>query len=79
MNSNICPKVDKCPIFLENVLSIENAAIAYKTLYCSAGEAKYKTCKRYIVANIAGSCPANILPNSTKPVEEILEQMKKSS
>lgn len=79
MSANICPKVEKCPIFLENMLSIENAAIAYKSLYCLAGEVKYKSCKRYIVANMVGSCPPNVLPNSTKSVEEIIEQMKKNS
>lgn len=78
MNTDYCPRVEKCPIFLENVLSIENAAVAYKSLYCTAGEAKYKTCKRFMVAELMGVCPRNILPNSAKSVDEIIEQMKKN-
>jgi hypothetical protein len=68
---HICPKVEKCPIFINNVLTIENAAVAYKTLYCQAGEARYKTCKRYIVSNVLGSCPPSVMPNSCKSIEEI--------
>ncbi len=70
----ICPKVEKCPIFLKNVLTIENAAVAYRTLYCEAGEAKFKTCKRFIVSNAVGSCPPHVMPNSCKSVEEIMSK-----
>lgn len=72
---NTCPKVEKCPIFINNVLTIENAARAYKSLYCTAGAAKYTTCKRYLVSNKIGKCPPEILPNSTKSVEEIMEKI----
>lgn len=71
---NVCPKVEKCPIFINNVLTIENAAVAYKTLYCEAGEAKFKMCKRYIVSNQIGSCPPHVMPNSCKSVEEIMSK-----
>jgi len=69
---NICPKVEKCPIFVNNVLTIENAAVAYKSLYCEAGEVKFSTCKRYIVSNKLGSCPQDVLPNCSRTVEDII-------
>jgi hypothetical protein len=77
MNNNACPKIEKCPIFQENVFSVENAAIAYKSLFCLAGEIKFKSCKRFIVSNKVGSCPSNIMPNSSKSIEEIIEIVKK--
>lgn len=70
-----CPKVEKCPIFLNNVLTIENAAVAYKSLFCTAGEAKFKTCKRFIVSNLMGSCPHDVLPNCSRTIEEITSKM----
>lgn len=73
-----CPKIQKCPIFVNNVLSSERAGVAYKTLYCQAGEAKFKSCKRYIVSNQAGFCPPEIMPNSSKTVDEILKKISAS-
>ena len=70
-----CPKVEKCPIFVNNVLTIENAAVAYKSLYCQAGETKFSTCKRFIVSNTIGSCPPDVLPNSSRTIEEIIEKV----
>jgi len=72
---NTCPKVEKCPIFINNVLSNENAAVAYKSLYCKAGLQKYSTCKRFIISNMIGSCPKNVMPNSTRSVDEILARI----
>ena len=71
-----CPKIQKCPIFVYNVLSSERAGVAYKTLYCMAGEARFKTCKRYIVSSQAGFCPPEIMPNSSKSVHDILAKIK---
>jgi hypothetical protein len=72
---HICPKIEKCTIFTNNVIIIENALQAYKTWYCKAGEAKYKTCKRYIVSNALGGCPPSLMPNSSKSVDEIKANM----
>ena len=72
---NTCPKVEKCPIFVNNVLTIENAAVAYKSLYCEAGPEKYLSCKRFIISNKIGSCPPDVMPNCSKSVEEILEKI----
>jgi hypothetical protein len=72
---NTCPKVEKCPIFVNNVLTIENAVVAYKSLYCQAGEPKFKTCKRFIVSNKVGSCPPDVLPNCSRTIDEIIERV----
>ena len=72
---NICPSVKTCPIFINNVLSTENVATAYRKLYCEAGQAKYATCKRFIVSGKAGSCPADVMPNTSRTIEEILAKM----
>ncbi len=77
MDSDFCPKVEKCPIFVNNVLTIQNASVAYKTLYCQAGKARYTSCKRFQISNIAGSCPQNVMPNSAKSIEQILAEMQK--
>lgn len=75
MEKEFCPKVEKCPIFLNNVLTSGNAAVAYKKLYCEAGAGKYQTCMRYKVSQIAGKCPPNLLPNSNKRIEDVLASM----
>lgn len=75
---NTCPKVEKCPIFINNVLTVENAEVAYRKLYCEAGQAKYSSCKRFIVSNKAGSCPPDVMPNCSKTIEEILERIGQS-
>jgi len=70
-----CPKVEKCPIFINNVLVLETAKVAYKSLYCEAGQQKYSSCKRFIIANMIGSCPPSVMPNSSRTVEEIITKI----
>jgi len=48
----------------------------FKNLYCEKGKEARETCKRYQVANIAGKCPPDILPNSRLTVEEIIKKME---
>lgn len=75
-----CPKFVKCPIYQKNVFKNESSGESYKNLYCNAGEAKYKACKRYLVSEKAGKpAPENIMPNSSLTVDEIIEKMKASS
>ena len=76
MDTLICPKAEKCPIF-SGILKGTEYVDVYKRLYCEAGEAGRLRCKRYQVAQILGKCPENLLPNSTKTVEEIIECIKK--
>lgn len=74
---NNCPKTEKCPLFNDNLLRRAESASTYKKLYCTAGESKWKKCKRYMVSEATGKCPDFVMPNSTYTVEEIKERMKK--
>ncbi|MBN2213778.1 MAG: hypothetical protein JW723_05990 [Bacteroidales bacterium] len=75
MEEKICPKTPKCPIF-QGILKGTEFTETYKRLYCEAGEEGRNRCKRYQVALRVGKCPDNILPNSSKTVEEIIVTMK---
>ena len=78
MDNSLCPKTVACPIF-NGILKGTEYTEVYKKLYCAAGEEGRKRCRRFQVAAILGSCPPNILPNSTKTAEQIVEEFKKSS
>ncbi len=75
MELQICPKTEKCPIF-NGILKGTEFTETYKKLYCEAGEEGRSKCRRFQVAEAVGVCPPNILPNSTKSVEEIIKSMK---
>jgi hypothetical protein len=75
METQICPKTVSCPIFTGILKGTEFTAV-YKKLYCEAGEAGRSNCRHFQVAAKAGKCPPNVLPNSTKSVEEIVAEMK---
>lgn len=74
--NNQCPKMEKCPVFLKNILHSEKMNQTYKQLYCLADEMKYKTCKRYQISEKYGKpAPDNVLPNSSMSIEEIAKRM----
>ena len=75
MDAAICPKTPKCPIF-NGVLKGTEYTETYKKLYCENGEEGRQECRRYQVALKVGVCPPDILPNSTKTVDDIVEKMK---
>ncbi len=75
MEPKVCPKTPGCPIF-NGILKGTEFTEVYKKQYCEAGEAGRKRCRRFQVASIIGKCPPNILPNATKSVEDIIEDMK---
>ena len=72
---NTCKKYEKCPIYSGVLKGKEFTSKAYKDQFCEAGEKGWLSCKRYLVSEKAGECPANLLPNSRKSVEEIIEEM----
>ncbi len=77
MEEQICPKYQKCPIFSGEAFKRQSSKEVYQNLFCKAGPEKYKTCKRYIVAEKAGKpAPITIMPNSQKSVEEIIAMIK---
>ena len=71
MDPMVCPKSEKCPIFIGILKGTEYTEV-YKRLYCEAGEAGRLRCKRFQVAKVLGKCPESVLPNSPKSVEEII-------
>ncbi|MBN1413794.1 MAG: hypothetical protein JW973_01735 [Bacteroidales bacterium] len=77
MNNDVCPKAEKCPIF-SGILKGTDYPEVYKRLYCEAGEAGCMRCKRFQVAQVLGKCPDNLLPNSTRSVEEIIKEFQNS-
>lgn len=78
MDDNRCPKTIKCPIF-SGVLKGTNYSEVYKRLYCEAGAEGRNRCKRFQAASVMGIYPPNVLPNSTKTVDEIVAEMKKAA
>jgi hypothetical protein len=76
METQICPKTPKCPIF-NGILKGTEYTETYKKLYCEAGEEGRNKCMRYQVSMKVGKCPENVLPNSLKSVDEIIEDMRK--
>lgn len=76
-NSANCPKLEKCPIYINNVFLNPKAGETYRKIYCTAGYAKYSTCKRYMVSEKAGKpAPETIMPNSSLTVDEIIMRIK---
>jgi|DewCreStandDraft_4_1066084.scaffolds.fasta_scaffold275918_2 hypothetical protein len=72
-----CIKHSNCPIFSGLLKDKTMTAKAYQNQYCLAGESGWSKCKRFLVSNKYGKCPPNLLPNSLKSVDEIIEEMKK--
>jgi hypothetical protein len=68
---NICPNSAKCPIFNGILSGREMTSKAYRTQFCEGGEDKWKSCKRFMTKQQCGSCPADLLPNSSMSVEQI--------
>ena len=66
--------VDKCPLFMGKLATEPARVRFFKSFFCENGKSSHEKCKRYQVQNITGSCPPDILPNSTLSVEEITKQ-----
>lgn len=74
MNKEKCPKVAKCPIFIEGVLYSKLTGTTYKNQYCLKPD-KYELCKRYIASGSTQKpIPPHIMPNTTLSIEDILKE-----
>jgi len=74
--TSTCPKFAKCPIYQKDVFINEKAGTTYKNLFCTAGELKYKSCKRFIISEKMGRpAPDNIMPNSSMSIDDIISKM----
>lgn len=69
---DVCENFAKCPIYSGVLKDKQFSAASYKKNYCEAGSEGWKKCKRYQVKQRTGKCPPDLLPNSTKSVDEIV-------
>lgn len=75
MNTSICKYYEPCPVFNGILHSKAMTVKCYKRQYCEAGNTGWETCKRFQVNEITGICPPDLLPNSLKPLEDIIADM----
>lgn len=75
MNAETCKNYEKCPIFNGTLKGMEMTTKNYQSQYCNAGPSGWNNCKRYLVKEKTGKCPPNLLPNSLKTIEQIIESM----
>lgn len=65
-----CPSTSSCPLF-QGLLKNNKVTIeAYKIRYCQVENGNLE-CKRWQSAQKYGKAPHDLLPNSTKTLEEI--------
>jgi hypothetical protein len=75
----ICKNFEKCPIYTGILIGKEMTSKNYKQRYCDAGEKGWLSCKRYMVKERTGKCPPDLLPNATKDIETIINEMNSSN
>lgn len=71
--SNICSKLEKCPIYMGILKDKVITSKAYRRFYCESDN--HVNCKRYLVSEAVGKCPPNLLPNYTRSVDEIISKI----
>ena len=70
-----CPRIPKCHLFNHNI-QIDNERLEnYKEVYCNAGEAFFKQCKRYLVSESVMKCADFVVPDSPESVDDLIERM----
>ncbi|MBN1499850.1 MAG: hypothetical protein JW982_06840 [Spirochaetes bacterium] len=72
--NDFCPSTEKCPIFAGLLQGKEFTTKTYQEKYCKAGIEGRLMCKRWQVSQKFGKCPPDLLPNSTKSLDEIAKQ-----
>jgi hypothetical protein len=78
MNADYCKNLKKCPIY-NGILKNKDFSInAYKKLFCEVGKSGWENCKRYLVKEKTGQCPADLLPNEPQDINEIIREMNLS-
>lgn len=70
-----CKNYEKCPIYSGILKDKTTTAAGYRRQFCDAGQSGWTKCKRYQVKEATGTCPANLLPNSFKSLEDIIASM----
>ena len=75
-DDKICERAKKCPLYAGLLESNKILIQTYKNLYCENGKESRAKCKRFQVAVRVGTCPPDILPNSTISTDDIIRQME---
>jgi len=70
-NDNICPSAENCPIFKGILQHKDFTTKSYKMIYCESGLDGRKKCIRWQCKEKFGKVPDDLLPNSSKTLEEI--------
>ncbi len=77
MENQLCKNYEKCPIFNGILVGKEATTYSYKKSFCTdPSPTGWQSCKRYIVKEKTGKCPPDVLPNSNKSIEDIINNMK---
>lgn len=71
---NVCSIAEKCPIFSGTLKYKLISTKVYRSQYCENGEGAWKDCRRRQFNKEFGKVPDNLLPHSTKSIEEILRE-----
>jgi len=66
-----CPGTPQCPIFNGILENKAMTAKSYRIQFCEADKTKWSNCKRYMTKQQFGTCPADLLPNSSLSLEQI--------
>ena len=74
---NICPKAEKCIIF-NTPLGGEIVARAYRNQFCYNGIRGRNNCKRYLASQQISNVPADLLPNSRRPLDEVVKHAQQN-
>jgi hypothetical protein len=75
--SQNCPKTEKCPLFVGNMLVSEVAHKIYMDLFCTKEDAWQNKCVRYKLSQIfKGPVSVDVMPNDKRNLEELIEKYK---
>lgn len=70
-----CPKTEKCPLFIGEMLASKKAQEIYMRLYCTAGEKGRNRCKRFMIVQKGKKPSDDIMPNDDRSLDELLKDL----
>ncbi|PLW95905.1 MAG: hypothetical protein C0593_12980 [Marinilabiliales bacterium] len=76
MESQICPKAEKCPVLNKEAFADVKTLEYYKKNYCFTDDHTWVKCKRFITAQTLQMCPSFVMPDSCFSIDEILDRME---
>lgn len=77
MQMEPCPNRYTCPLISKADYPVETSVREqYKQVYCLAGEAAWKSCRRFQLKEELHLCPDFVLPDSGDSTDEILDKIE---